>query len=91
MFWARIMCHHVTELVGSIKVPKGVKMTSEKYVEFLTDHFLPWYKNNKHFFCNKIIFMHDNGHLMLQGTPLHHIGCYGHKRRETHGVAPILP
>ena len=60
MFWARIMCHHVTELVGSIKVPKGVKMTSEKYVEFLTDHFLPWYKNKNHFFCNKIIFMHDN-------------------------------
>ncbi|KAL0194890.1 hypothetical protein M9458_008462 [Cirrhinus mrigala] len=31
-----------------------------KYVEFLTDHFLPWYKKKSSAFRNKIIFMHDN-------------------------------
>lgn len=41
MFWAGIIGK---ELVGPFRVPEGVKMTSEKYVEFLTDHFLPWYK-----------------------------------------------
>lgn len=35
-------------------------MTSEEYVEFLLDHFLPWYKNKNHTFCNKILFTHDN-------------------------------
>uniref|UniRef100_A0A8C5MML4 Tc1-like transposase DDE domain-containing protein n=1 Tax=Leptobrachium leishanense TaxID=445787 RepID=A0A8C5MML4_9ANUR len=55
MFWAGIMGR---ELVGPFRVPEGVKITSAKYVEFLTDHFLPWYRN--YAFCNKIIFMHDN-------------------------------
>ena len=40
--------------------PEGVKMTSEKYVEFLTDHFLPWYKKKSSAFPNKLIFIHDN-------------------------------
>ncbi|KAL0204637.1 hypothetical protein M9458_002655, partial [Cirrhinus mrigala] len=31
-----------------------------KYVEFLIDHFLPWYKKKNRAFRNKIIFMHDN-------------------------------
>lgn len=38
MFWARIMGRL---LVGPCSVTEGVKMTSEKCVEFLTDHFLP--------------------------------------------------
>ena len=42
MFWAGIMGR---ELVGPFRVPEGVKITSVKNVEFLTDHFLPWYKN----------------------------------------------
>lgn len=57
MFWAGIMGR---ELVGPFRVPESVKMTSAKYVEFLTDHFLPWYRRKNYAFRNKIIFMHDN-------------------------------
>ncbi|CAI9583058.1 unnamed protein product [Staurois parvus] len=57
MFWAGIMG---TELVGPFRVPEGVKMTSAKYVEFMTDYFLPWYRRKNYAFRNKIIFMHDN-------------------------------
>ncbi len=57
MFWAGIIGR---ELVGSFRVPEGVKMTSAKYIEFLTDHFLPWYKKKNRAFHSKIIFMHDN-------------------------------
>lgn len=57
MFWARIMGK---ELVGPYRVPEGMKMTSERYVEFLTDHFIPWYKKKNHPFRNKIIFIHDD-------------------------------
>ncbi|CAI9551429.1 unnamed protein product [Staurois parvus] len=57
MFWAGIMG---TELVGPFRVLEGVKMTSAKYVEFMTDHFLPWYRRKNYAFRNKIIFMHDN-------------------------------
>ncbi|CAI9556623.1 unnamed protein product, partial [Staurois parvus] len=57
MFWAIIMG---TELVGPFRVPKGVKMTSAKYVEFMTNYFLPWYRRKNYAFRNKIIFMHDN-------------------------------
>ncbi|XP_059211512.1 sushi, von Willebrand factor type A, EGF and pentraxin domain-containing protein 1-like [Centropristis striata] len=48
------------ELVGPFRVPEGVKMISVKNVEFLSDHFLPWYKEELCAFRNKIIFMHDN-------------------------------
>ncbi len=58
MFWAGIMGR---ELVGPFRIPEGVKMTSAKYIEFLTDHFLPWYKKKNRAFRSKIIFMHDNG------------------------------
>ncbi|CAJ0944585.1 unnamed protein product [Ranitomeya imitator] len=57
MFWAGITGK---QLVGPFKVPEGVKMTSAKYVEFLTDNFLPWSKKQKRAFRIKIIFMHDN-------------------------------
>lgn len=57
MFWAGIMGR---ELVVPIRVSGGVKMTSEKNVAFITDHFLPWYKKNCAFH-NEIIFMHDTG------------------------------
>ena len=57
MFWAGVMGK---QLVGPFRVPESVKMPSVKYVEFLTDHFLPWYKKKNRAFRNKIVFMHDN-------------------------------
>ncbi len=57
MFRAGIMGR---ELVGPFTVPEGVKMALAKYIEFLTDHFLPWYKKKNCAFRSKIIFMHDN-------------------------------
>ena len=57
MFWAGVMGR---ELLGPFRCPDGVKMTSEKYVEFLTAHFLPWYRKKNRIFRSKIIFMHDN-------------------------------
>ncbi|KAL6455506.1 hypothetical protein MHYP_G00360460 [Metynnis hypsauchen] len=41
-------------------IPEGVKMTSIMYVEFLKQHFLPWFKKKNRAFRSKIIFMHDN-------------------------------
>lgn len=38
MFWAGMLG---IEMVRPFRVPEGFKMTSAKYVEFLTDHFLP--------------------------------------------------
>ena len=47
MFWAGIMG---SELVGPFRVPGVVKMTSAKYAELITAHFLPWYtKKNRAF------------------------------------------
>lgn len=57
MFWAGIMGR---EIVGPFRIPDGVKMTSITYVEFLKEHFLPWFKRKNRAFRNKIIFMHDN-------------------------------
>ena len=57
MFWAGIMGR---ELVGPFGVPEGAKITLTKYIWFLTDHFLPWYKKKTHAFRSKILFMHDN-------------------------------
>uniref|UniRef100_A0A087YR09 Tc1-like transposase DDE domain-containing protein n=1 Tax=Poecilia formosa TaxID=48698 RepID=A0A087YR09_POEFO len=57
MFWAGIMGR---ELVGPFRVPEGGKMTSTKYIDFLTHHFLPWYKKKSRAFSSKIIFIHDN-------------------------------
>lgn len=57
MFWAGIMGR---ELVGPFRVPEGVKITSAKYVELLTDNFPPWYETKNHALRNKIIFVHNN-------------------------------
>ncbi|KAG8009288.1 Transposable element Tc3 transposase [Nibea albiflora] len=57
MFWAGIMGR---EIVGPFRIPDGVKMTSIMYVEFLKEHFLPWFKKKNRAFRNTIIFMHDN-------------------------------
>ena len=56
MFRAGIMGR---ELVGPFRVPEGEKMTSAKSIEFLTYHFLPWYKKKNYAFCSKIIFLHN--------------------------------
>ncbi len=74
-------CPNKAATLGPFRVPEDVKMTSAKYIEFLTDHFLPLYKKKNRAFHSKIIFMHDN-------APL---SCYAHKSRETHGVITILP
>ncbi len=79
MFWAGIMGR---ELVRPFRV------TSAKYIEFLTDHFLPWCKKKnvpsaaKSSSCMTISCCKE--YLCV-------IGCYGHKRRETHGVATYPP
>lgn len=56
MFWA---WKTRRELVDHFTVCGSVKMTSEKYVEFLTNSFLPWYRKNNHVF-HKNDVMHDN-------------------------------
>lgn len=48
------------DLVGPFRVLEGMKMTLIKYVNFLTDHYLPWHKKKNCAFHNKIISMHDN-------------------------------
>ncbi|CAI9567366.1 unnamed protein product [Staurois parvus] len=88
MFWAGIMG---TELVSPFRVPKGVKMTSAKYVEFMTDHFLPWYRRKNYAFCNNIIFMYDNAPSHAAKNTSASMAAMGIKRRESHGVASILP
>lgn len=78
MFWSGNMG---SDLVSLFSVPRGVKMTSAKYVEFLTAHLLPWYKRRtvpsgvKSFSCK------TTHHSMLQK---YHwgLGCYGHKGRK---------
>lgn len=55
MFSPRMMGR---ELVGPFRLPEGVKMTSAKYVEFLT-YFLPWCKKKNRGCCNIIIFMYE--------------------------------
>lgn len=57
MFWGGIIG---SEFLGPFRVPDGVKMTSAKYVEFLKEHFLPWYRSKGRAFKSKFIFMHDN-------------------------------
>lgn len=57
MFWDGIMGR---EIVGTLRVPDSVKMTFLKYVEFLTEHFLPWYEKKSRALRSKIIFMHEN-------------------------------
>lgn len=57
MFWAGIIGK---ELVGPFKIPDGVKITSDSYVQFLKENFLPWFKKKTRSFKGKMIFMHDN-------------------------------
>ena len=61
MFWAGIVGE---TLVGPFKVPEGVKITSDAYINFLTKNFIPWYKKQPLQFKRKAILMHD-------GAPSH--------------------
>ena len=61
MFWAGIV---ENKLIGPFKVPEGVKITSDSYIDFLKKNFLPWYKKQSLSFKRKAILMHD-------GAPSH--------------------
>lgn len=51
-------------------MPEGVKMTCAKHVEFLTAHFMPWYKKKNRAFGSKIIVMQDNAPSHAAKIPL---------------------
>ena len=56
MIWVEIIDN---QIVGPFRVPDGVKMCAESYVDFLKKNFLPWY-NMQPLAYKKMIFMHDN-------------------------------
>ena len=56
MIWVEIINN---QIVGPFRVPDGVKMCAESYVDFLKKNFLPWYKMQPLAY-KKMIFMHDN-------------------------------
>ena len=57
MFWARIVGD---KLIGPFRVPDRVKLNSVPCIDFLTRHFLAWYKSQTRAFKSKCFFMHDN-------------------------------
>ena len=56
MIWVEIINN---QIVGPFRVPDGVKMCAESYVDFSKKNFLPWYKMQPLAY-KKMIFMHDN-------------------------------
>ena len=48
------------QIVGPCRLPDGVKMCAESYVDFLKKNFVPWYKKQPLPLKRKMIFMHDN-------------------------------
>ena len=88
MFWAGILGK---DLVGPFRVPEGVKMTSAKYVEFLTDHFLPRYKREESCFLKQNHIQARQCTISCCKEYLSFIGCYGHKRGKKSWCGPILP
>ena len=88
MFWAGIMGR---ERVGPFRVPEGVKMTSAKLEEFLTDHFLPWYKKKNCAFRSKIIFMHDNAPSHAAKNTSVSLAAMGIKGEKLMGLSPSSP
>ena len=57
MVWAGI---NGGTFVGPWKVPEGVKMTANTYINFLKDNLELWLKKQKLTFRRSIIFMQDN-------------------------------
>lgn len=77
------------EPVSPLKIPNGVKATCGENVEFLTETFF-WYTKQNRAFRIKIILMHDSVLSCDEKNPLHHWLPWA-KMRETHGLAPTLP
>ena len=57
MFWAGIIGN---TLIGPMRVPEGVKLTSQAYISFLDEHLSPWLDNLPLLRRRQLIFMHDN-------------------------------
>ena len=47
-------------LLGPFRVPEGVKLTSQAYIQFLDEHLSPWLYNLPLLRRRQLIFMHDN-------------------------------
>lgn len=86
VMFCQIMCR---ELVDPFQVDEGVKITSVKSLECLSDHFLPWCQTQNCPFCNKIIFRTKHHLLLLEQLCI--TGCSWYERRHTREVAPALP
>ena len=57
MIWAGIIGD---ELVGPVRVPQGVKLTSITYCQFLKNVLDPWLEEVSLSRLKKVVFMHDN-------------------------------
>jgi transposase len=57
MFWAGL---YGSILLGPFRVADGVKMNSHGYTDFLTTHFLPWYRSLPAVKRKSFVFMQDN-------------------------------
>lgn len=57
MMWAGIIGD---ELVGPVRVPQGVKLTSATYCQFLKNVLDPWLEEIPLSQLKKIVYMHDN-------------------------------
>ncbi len=88
MIWAGIVG---SEMVGPFRVPDSVKMTSARYVEFLIDHFLLWYRKKNRAFQNKRISIADNAPSHAAKNTIDSLITMGIKREKNHGVATIIP
>ncbi len=88
MIWAGILG---SEMVGPFRGPDSVKMTSARYVEFLTDHFLLWYRKKNHAFQNKMIFMQDNAPSHAAKNTIDSLIAMGLKREKIMVWPPSSP
>ncbi len=88
MIWAGILG---SEMVGPFRGPDSVKMTSARYVEFLTDHFLLWYRKKNHAFQNKMIFMQDNAPSHAAKNTIDSLIAMGLKREKNMVWPPSSP
>ncbi|CAI9612864.1 unnamed protein product [Staurois parvus] len=83
-WWSHVLAQNHGNSAGRpFRVPEDVKMTSAKYVEFMADHFLPWYRRKNYAFHNKIIFMHYNAPSHAAKNTSASMAAMGIKRRES--------
>ena len=57
MFWAGIIGN---TLIGPVRVPEGVKLTSQAYISFLDEYLSPWLDDLPLLRRQQLNFMHDN-------------------------------